>query len=278
MNYLKLFLLLLIASFIEKPIWASAAMDHHGMSMPHESMDSSKINYLLEIKKIEKHQDKFNVFIQIMNKNTNAPLTLQDLKTVHTQKIHLLIIDESLTDYAHVHPLKTNIPGLFQFEWQPKFPERNYRAWADIVPKLSQQQEFLSANLLQNPSSSVKPSYKIKLDNSIDNYQLQLKIDSAKIIKGKPSVMSLTIYNKDKPVTNLEPIMGAFAHLVGFYDDFKTIVHIHPLENETTHSSLHGGPLLKFHIEPQKEGFIKLFAQFKINGKEFIVPFEIKVL
>jgi hypothetical protein len=32
------------------------------------------------------------------------PVTLNDLQEAHTEKLHLLIVDESLTDYHHEHP------------------------------------------------------------------------------------------------------------------------------------------------------------------------------
>ncbi|MEO5722015.1 MAG: hypothetical protein ABIR71_11155 [Chthoniobacterales bacterium] len=39
------------------------------------------------------------------------PVTLEGLIVAHTQKIHLLIVDETLTDYHHEHPTPTNKPG-----------------------------------------------------------------------------------------------------------------------------------------------------------------------
>lgn len=32
------------------------------------------------------------------------PVNLKDLEVAHTKSIHLLIIDESLSDYQHTHP------------------------------------------------------------------------------------------------------------------------------------------------------------------------------
>ncbi len=71
--------------------------------------------------------------------------------------------------------------------------------------------------------------------------------------------------------------MGTLAHLMGFYADYSSILHIHPMGKEPSKDSERGGSQLMFHIEPQKAGFVKLFAQFRINGKDIYVPFGILI-
>ncbi len=46
---------------------------------------------------------------------------------------------------------------------------------------------------------------------------------------------------------------------------------------EPIKTSERGGPELQFHVEPNKAGFIKLFAQVQINGKTLFVPFGVTV-
>ena len=87
----------------------------------------------------------------------------------------------------------------------------------------------------------------------------------------------MSISKDGKPVDFLEPVMGAFAHMVGFYEDYETIAHIHPMEKEPTENTERGGPILRFHIEPEQSGHLKLFAQVQINGKQVYAPFSISV-
>src|SRR5581483_11933645 len=70
-----------------------------------------------------------------------------------------------------------------------------------------------------------------------------------------------------KPVRNLAPVMNAFAHLVGFYDDYKTVVHIHPGGGDILRDDLRGGPSLGFLIYPPRSGFLRLYCQVLIDGK-----------
>ena len=80
-----------------------------------------------------------------------------------------------------------------------------------------------------------------------------------------------------KPVNSLEPVMGTYGHIVGFYDDLRTVVHIHPMGDEPKNETDHGGPELHFHLEPAKGGFVKLFAQVRIGGKDIYAPFGVQV-
>ena len=50
-----------------------------------------------------------------------------------------------------------------------------------------------------------------------------------------------------------------------------------PMGKEPESDSERGGPQLEFHIEPESSGFIKLFAQIKINGKDIFAPFGLMV-
>ncbi len=58
--------------------------------------------------------------IELISKKDNKPLLPSEIKETHTKLIHLLIFDQTLTDYQHSHPTPTNKPGIDQFEWTPK--------------------------------------------------------------------------------------------------------------------------------------------------------------
>jgi hypothetical protein len=88
---------------------------------------------------------------------------------------------------------------------------------------------------------------------------------------------NVTITKDGKPFTQLEPVMAAFAHIVGFSEDRKTVVHIHPMGIEPTKESDRDGPTLQFHIEPNKAGFTKMFVQVRVNGKDVFAPFGVMV-
>jgi len=210
-----------------------------------------------------------------LNDMTSRTLMTDDMLEVkHTKKLHLLVIDPSFRDYQHIHPQPTATPGIYIFSFTPKRPG-GYRAWADVTPVFTGKQEYDMADLGAPKGAGVTKTE--SHESTVDGYHFTLSFDSAPVAGGE-SMGSITITDKNgEPVKNLEPVMGAFAHIVGFYDDYRTIVHVHPMGAEPQNDSDRGGPDLSFHLEPSKAAFIKLYAQVKINGKEIFTPFGVNV-
>lgn len=245
----------------------------------HEEKDHQKSEQTIKamIHKIENKDDRKIVQIKLTRIKDDKPITLDDLREVHKAKVHLLIIDDSLDDYSHIHPKSLGEPGLYEFEWSPK-KQGNYRLWADLLPISTDTQEYAIADLTSDKEARPLINKKETSEATLDNYHFKLSFDSEKLIAGTPVMGKLNITDSNEAaVKDLEPVMGAFAHLVGFSEDMKTVVHIHPMGAEPTKETDRGGPELQFHIEPEKAGFVKLFAQVSIQGKALFVPFGIVV-
>lgn len=211
-----------------------------------------------------------------LTKKNNAPLLLEDLQNVHTKKIHLLIVDPSLTDYHHEHPTTGGTPGKYVFSFTPRKPG-SYRIWADVTPKEGLH-EYVMADLNNETAEKVKIDHTPNLSVIVDGFKFELKLESETLKLGQPISATIHVVGPDgKPFTELEPIMGAFAHLVGFYDDFQTIAHIHPMGKEPENSNERGGPDLQFHFMPEKPGVLKLFAQVQVKGTSKFAPFTVIV-
>jgi hypothetical protein len=283
----------LMASSVNVSYASSNVMDHNIMASSGNMMDhdmasmatatksaatkEQEATIKLDVRKIQDKGNKKIVQIKLTEIKDNKPVTLQDLKEAHTQKVHLLIIDDALEDYSHIHPKVLKEPGLYKFEWSPK-KQANYRIWADLFPVNLDEEEYVFANLISNNKEKAKINHTTILKNNIDGYSFTMHFDTKTLSKGKAAMGKIIVTDSNKnPVKNLEPIMGAFAHIVGFSDDMKTVIHLHPMGKEPSNITDRGGPKLEFHIEPEKAGFIKIFAQVKINGKELFVPFGVTV-
>lgn len=210
----------------------------------------------------------------LINTKTGKALTADDLDTVHTQKFHLLVIDPTLTDYQHLHPTVSK-PGEWVFDFTPR-QNGMYRLWANITPTSTHKGEFISADLgLQNKMMPVIDK-KTNLVSQVGDYTFTLALEGEPKA-GSAMMASIRVTKDGKPFAQLQPVMGAFAHVVGFNEDYKTVLHIHPLGKEPDSANERGGPELSFHIEFTKTGFVKLFAQFNIDGKDIFAPFGITI-
>ncbi len=54
-----------------------------------------------------------------LQRPNGEPVSPSDLIETHTKKIHLLMVDSSLTDYHHEHPVPTRNPGEYSFSFTP---------------------------------------------------------------------------------------------------------------------------------------------------------------
>lgn len=229
----------------------------------------------LSVVKTEQVGNKTRVTIKLMK--DGKPLTLNDLKKVHTKKLHVLVIDDTLEDYFHVHPQKLSEAGTYEFEFRPK-KKGTYRMWADITPVSTDIQEFVMADVIDAKDTKPEINKTASLESTVKDYTFKLSFDTPNLTTGKAAMGKITVTDKDgNPVKDLQPVMGAYSHIVGFSDDFSTIAHMHPMGTEPKAKTDRGGPDLSFHMEPTKPGFTKLFAQVKINGKNIYAPFGVTV-
>lgn len=248
----------------------------HHHEMPAKSVQAMH-TIKLSVEKIETKGKTRIVVIRLSQLQNGKPLTLDELKEVHTEKVHLLIINDTLDDYSHVHPVALTEPGLYQFEWTPK-KQGAFRIWADLVPLSTNSQEYAIADLTQDKVEGAAIDKSTQMESTVNDYHFRLVFENPDLVAGKAVMGSVMVTDsKGNPVTWLEPIMGAYAHIVGFSQDRNTVVHIHPMGIEPKTPTDKGGPMLKFHLEPEQAGFVKLFVQVRINGKEIIAPFAFTV-
>ncbi len=206
--------------------------------------------------------------------NNGKGVDLNQLEEVHARKIHLLVVDSTLTDYHHVHPTPTKVAGEYQFSFVPQ--KKAYRLWVDITPKVTGEQTFLVVDL-GDPEKTPPPVKTLSKESTVGAYTFRLNLKEPLVV-GKPAMATVDVTDQAaKPVTTLQPVMGAFAHVVGFSEDLRTIAHIHPMGLEPKTPQERGGPTLSFHLEPKKAGFLKLFVQTRIGDKDFFAPLGVNV-
>jgi hypothetical protein len=213
-----------------------------------------------------------------LSRPSGEPVLISDLIEVHTEKIHLLIIDPSLSDYHHVHPRPAVIPGEYSFAFTPR-KKGPYRAWADLRPYPSGLQEYAMADIVGEGTGGPLMDKKETTKSTAGELQFELVHGDGPIKAGQPARSHLRISTAaGVPFKKLEPVMATFAHLVGFSEDFQTVLHMHPIGPPILNKDARGGPELEFQIYSLKPGFFRLFAQVQVGGESIFAPFGLQVI
>jgi len=214
--------------------------------------------------------------LQLQKPNGDA-VSPSDLIETHTKKIHLLIVDSSLTDYHHEHPVPTRNPGEYSFHFTPGKPG-SYRVWADVRPYPLGLQEYAMTDIPAATTGEPLTNRTVNFKATADGLNYELILPQNAIQVGRPALARLRITTTEgKGFTQLEPFMGAFAHLVGFNQDYKTVLHLHPKGPLVMDPAARGGPELEFQIYALLRGFVRLFAQVQIEGRSRFIPFGLQI-
>ncbi len=217
-----------------------------------------------------------------LTQRDGSPVAESDLLVTHTRPIHLLIVNPTLEDYHHEHPIPTGTPGEYAFSFIPA-EATGYQVFADVVPTATGVQEYPSADLPGIAAPNIVPPHgENTFTCETGGLRFALSIDdegtNAPPQARQVRMLRVTVHEANGQLaTCLEPFMNAFAHLVGFYDDGRTVLHLHPEGGEITDPMQRGGPSMNFRFYPPKAGFIRLFCQVQINGAAVYAPFNLNI-
>ena len=224
-----------------------------------------------------------NLRIRLFFLDDGQPVRLSDLDETHTRKIHLLISDVTETDYHHEHPEPAG-DGEYTFSFTPQRPD-TYRVWADLLPVRTHVQQYSVADIPSSTPRQAKPVWSEPVwsmpENrhaEIDGYKFDLSFEKEIIHERDTVAGKLRVIQPDgQPCNKLGVVMGAFGHFVAFSNDFVTVLHLHPVGPLITDPEARSGPELPFYFRSNKTGLFRLFAQVKIEGKDFFPRFVLRV-
>jgi hypothetical protein len=222
--------------------------------------------------KVEKGKEAA-FFLTLLNKD-HATVKPDDLVERHAKKLHLLVVDESLTDYHHLHPESAGDRWRFSFTPQTA---HNYKIWADVQVKgeAPQMMPMLLKGTEPCKESCVDKEPAMKAEFSGNKAELTFV---TALVAGMPAEAKVSILSAEgKPLANLEPVMGAYAEIAAFTGDFGQAVHVHPTGAAPEKDADRGTVPFSFVLHPEKPGMLKLFVQLRVEGKDVFLPFSVEV-
>ena len=260
-----------------KPAAAATSSPHAGMAMDgdHHTMDPNApmAQATGAVSGTFGNGQPVSVSLQVTDMMSGKAMPAEAFEVAHTERMHVLALDPSLVDYSHVHAQPGAQPGEWTFAFTPRF-NRPYRIWLDVKP-VGGVQAFVP--LLLNAKAPAAPVDKTLSQSAlIEGLSAHLRFDGP--LKVGEAVMGhLELTRGGKAFAQLEPVMGTYAHIVGVSEDWSTVAHVHPMGAEPHDPKDRGGPAVDFHLEPKRPGFLKLFAQVRVNGRDVFFPFGVRV-
>jgi hypothetical protein len=205
---------------------------------------------------------------------SGKPIAPEDLQVVQTKRIHLLIIDPSLDDYQHVHPVPGRKAGEWTFRFRPRFGGV-YRVFADFTPVATNRGLYAETELAVAgaPNSVAAGSQQVSWTAARDGYAFRLSPESLPIRARVPAKLTLSVSRPDGRPVPLAPVMDAFAHLVAFDLKRSGFAHIHPDQADLSRLPDPVHPEFTFRVTIPTPGRYVIWSQVNLAGTETFTPF-----
>lgn len=202
--------------------------------------------------------------IVIRSRDTGQPVT--EFDTVHEKKIHFMVVSADLQRFAHEHPVAGS-DGKFTLDYV--FPTGGeYHLFADVAPKGAGSQILMLPIKVSGVTQAraASPAFAAALSDTAGGVKMALLSDPAKLPVGRSLNVAFSVRDAGTgaPITDLEPYLGAMAHLMLIHQDGVTFVHSHP--DETDPNNGHNGTLT-FLARLPKPGWYRGWLQFQRGGK-----------
>ena len=133
------------------------------------------------------------------------------------QKIHLLAVDESLSDYHHAPSTRLYQWGCLVLSFLTPKRAGKYAIFLDFIPIRSPRRVLLTSSFEVDGEQVEKPSVRENLSFSSGNRFFELKKDDS----GDEIRLVFHASDQNGNTLGFQPVMGAFAHMVAFDGDLE---------------------------------------------------------
>jgi hypothetical protein len=248
------------------PAPAPAAADEHsgpgGLTVSEESMTLKVLN-----ESFTAGEEQILAF-QVQERE-GTPLT--QYKAQHDKLLHLIIARHDLSGFQHIHP---NLGADGTWRIPVKFPEAGtYKVFADFFPGWGIHGTTLGTDIQVAGNFAPKPLPAPSNTATVDGYTVTL---SGKLVPGESTKLTMHVSKDGKPVTDLEPYLAAYGHLVMLRGGDMAYIHVHP-DGEPGDGKTAPGPEIVFHAEAPSYGPYRLYLDFQHQGKVRTAEFTVNV-
>lgn len=244
------------------PVAAAEEKGPGGMAISHESM------YLKVLTDSFPAGTEQTFAFQILQ-HDGTPL--RKYQPQHAKLMHLIVARHDLSNFQHVHP-NLGPDGVWRV---PLTIEEagEYRVFADYKPLWGIHGETLGADVSVSGDFQPKELPAPSDTATADGYTVAM---DGELVPGKSGKLTMTVSKNGKPVTDLEPYLAAYGHLVALRDGDMAYLHVHP-QGTPGNGKTKPGPEIVFYATPPSFGDYRLFLNFQHQGVVRTASFTVHV-
>ena len=184
------------------------------------------------------------------------PVTEFDVE--HEKWLHFIAVRRDFTGFQHVHP-ELGSDGVWST--QLDLTAGQWRLFADF--KAADAKALtLGADLAVDGDYQPAAPADESRSAQVDGYTVTLEGD---LTAGKDAKLTLDVSRDGKPVTDLQPYLGAYGHLVALRAGDLAYLHVHP-DGTPGDGTTEPGPDVVFYAAVPSDGTYHLYLDFKHDG------------
>jgi hypothetical protein len=184
---------------------------------------------------------------------------LRSYTTTHDKDLHLIAVRRDLTGFQHVHP---QLGSGGTWTTRVDLTAGAWRVFADFDPAGEVAPLTLGTDLLVSGSVDPQPLPEHSATATVDDYSVTLK---GTLTPGTDSQLTVSVSRDGRPVTDLQPYLAAYGHLVALRQGDLAYLHVHP-DGEPGDGRTQAGPAIVFHTVAPSAGTYRLYLDFQHEG------------
>ena len=182
-----------------------------------------------------------------------------EFEVEHEKQLHLIVVRRDHSGFQHLHPTLDPESGTWTAE--ARLSPGQWRVFADFTATDGPALVLGSDVVVPGRVTGSEPTQEQRSD-VVDGYAVSVH---GTLRPGGHAELTLRVTKDGAPVTDLQPYLGAYGHLVALREGDLAYLHVHP-GGEPGDGETPAGPEVEFGAEVPSPGWYHLYLDFRHDG------------